>query len=116
MPRLKEFLSILLTFSLTVLAWVFFRAENISQAFIIIDRIFSISFFLVPENIIIYRSTFTMIFFFLTLEWIGRKNKYAIQYVFSIKSILIRFLFYYLLIFLIFWFSGKDQQFIYFQF
>ena len=36
LPSFKELSMILLTFSLTVFAWIFFRAENISQALFIL--------------------------------------------------------------------------------
>ena len=47
LPSLKELFSILLTFSLTVFAWVFFRAENLSHAIQYILDVFSqpISYF-----------------------------------------------------------------------
>ena len=32
LPSLKEFFQILITFSITVIAWIFFRADNITQA------------------------------------------------------------------------------------
>jgi alginate O-acetyltransferase complex protein AlgI len=48
-PNYKEFMSMLLTFSLTVFAWIFFRSENISHAFNYIDTIFSNSLFSVLE-------------------------------------------------------------------
>ena len=40
-PTIKELLSMLSTFSLTVFAWIFFRAESVSQAFSYINRIFT---------------------------------------------------------------------------
>ena len=41
-PSLKEFFAMMLTFCLAVLAWIFFRAENLNTAFDYIHRIFSI--------------------------------------------------------------------------
>jgi len=116
LPKFKEAMAILTTFGLTVIAWVFFRAENINKAYKMIRSIFSKSFFTIPENLIIYRSTIFMILLFIILEWTGRKNEYAIQKSFSKNNIFFKFLFFYILVFLIIWFSGKEQQFIYFQF
>ena len=48
LPTIKEFFKIAITFSLTVLAWVFFRAENISHAWSYISEIFSLSLFKSP--------------------------------------------------------------------
>ena len=47
-PTLKEFFSIILTFSLTVLAWIFFRSATIDQALGYISRLFLASFFSFP--------------------------------------------------------------------
>jgi D-alanyl-lipoteichoic acid acyltransferase DltB (MBOAT superfamily) len=65
MPNLKDLFSILVTFSLTVFAWIFFRAENISHAMIFISQIFSRSLFSIPT--IIPKVTFILIILFLTL-------------------------------------------------
>ncbi|WP_067151958.1 MBOAT family O-acyltransferase, partial [Pseudotamlana agarivorans] len=45
LPNFKEFFSMLITFGLTVIAWVFFRAENIHHALSYLNNIFSLSFF-----------------------------------------------------------------------
>lgn len=39
-PKLNHLLQILITFSLSCLAWIFFRANNVSDAFLIVKRIF----------------------------------------------------------------------------
>jgi alginate O-acetyltransferase complex protein AlgI len=44
-PSLREFGSILLTFTLTMLAWVFFRAESVTHAITYIKQIFTIIIF-----------------------------------------------------------------------
>ena len=49
LPTIKEFFSILLTFSLTVFAWIFFRANNITHAFSFVSEIFSSSIFTFPH-------------------------------------------------------------------
>lgn len=49
LPNIKELSQMLMTFALAVLAWIFFRAENISHAFQFIGEIFSPSFFHVPK-------------------------------------------------------------------
>ncbi len=46
LPTVKEFFQMILTFTLAVLAWIFFRAENITHAFSYISGIFSKSLFL----------------------------------------------------------------------
>lgn len=116
-PSLKEFSQMLITFCLIVFAWIFFRAENLNHAFECITKIFSKTFFSTPEvmdgfSII---NTSLLVLFFLVVEWLGREHQYAIQGLF-VKNKLFRWTFYYLLIGLIFLFSGMNQQFIYFQF
>ena len=41
MPRLHSFIQILITFILACFAWIFFRANNSSEAFMIVEKIFT---------------------------------------------------------------------------
>lgn len=50
------------------------------------------------------------------IEWKGRANEYAIEKLFLKNNKWLRIGFYYVIIFLIFMFAGKEQEFIYFQF
>jgi D-alanyl-lipoteichoic acid acyltransferase DltB (MBOAT superfamily) len=113
-PNLKDLFSILITFSLTVFAWIFFRAENISHAMTYISQIFSRSLFSIPT--IIPKVTFILIILFLIIEWFGREENYAIENLGLKWKRPIRYAMYYAIIIAIFWFGGKEQQFIYFQF
>jgi hypothetical protein len=117
-PTLKEFLSILFTFSLTVLAWIFFRSYTVEQAFMYISKIFSVSFFSVPlVKIDMYDSyIYALIVLFIIIEWLGREQKYALAQIMPNKPKVYRWAFYYLLIVIIFIFAGSNQEFIYFQF
>ena len=118
LPSFKEALHILLTFSLTVLAWIFFRAENIGHAINYISEIFSSSFFTIPNFEGIGRAVriIFLVSFFLIVEWMGRDYEYAIAKMGLIRIRPIRYAIYYAIVFVIFWFSGEEQQFIYFQF
>ena len=114
LPNLKEFSQILVTFGLTVFAWIFFRADNIRHAFGLISSIFSRSLLTMPTDI--PRRVLLFIVFFLIVEWAGRAQHYAIE---KNEFKLPRYLqwgFYYALVFAIFYFSGSEQTFIYFQF
>jgi alginate O-acetyltransferase complex protein AlgI len=53
---------------------------------------------------------------FVILEWLGRDQPYAIARLGIGSPRLVRWSFYYALVFIICWFSGAEQQFIYFQF
>lgn len=114
LPNMRELILMLTTFSLTVLAWIFFRAENITHAFRYISEIFSISTFSIPQehpkNIIL------LLMFFVLIEWLGREGRYAISHLGTTWRRSVRYAFYYAILIAIFWFGGKEQEFIYFQF
>ena len=81
LPSFRELIAMLSTFLLTVFAWIFFRAENINHAFSYITSIFSSSILNMPEfsgmdNALII---LCLILFFLVIEWLGRKDKFAIE-------------------------------------
>lgn len=118
LPSVKEFVSILMTFVFTVLAWVFFRADSISQAVSYISEIMSFSFFKLPSFLNEERMILSIgfIFMLLGIEWIGREKKYALEKIGSNWPTVIRFGFYYILVLIIFFFGSKGQEFIYFQF
>jgi len=118
LPSFNELFSIVLTFSLTVFAWIFFRADNLAHAISYISEIISYSFFDFPNKLIFKKSltTIFLIVLFIFIEWIGRGNSYGIQKLFFYNKRIHRYVFYCLLIFIIFWFGGDEQQFIYFQF
>lgn len=117
-PSIKEFMMMALTFSLTVFAWIFFRAENVSHALSYISEIFSPSLFTFPHFQGMTRAL-TVIFItvlFLIIEWLGREQQYAIANLGVKLNKPVRYLFYYALIITILWLGGNEQQFIYFQF
>lgn len=114
LPTVSESLSIVITFSLTVFAWIFFRSESVAQAIEICKEIFSLSFFTTPE----VKPVFLLILLlaFIIVEWFGRANNYAIERTFLKTPRAVRWTFYYCLSILILLFAGREQQFIYFQF
>ena len=118
LPSFKEFYQIGITFSLTVLAWVFFRAENIGHAFSYLSTIFSKSIFTIPHFSGIRTALYTLILIiiFVVIEWIGRNEQYAIAKLGFTWKRPLRYAMYYSIILAIFLFMGEQQQFIYFQF
>ena len=118
LPSLKELFQILITFSLTVFAWIFFRSNTVGQAFAYISKIFSSSLFTMPffKKGTLSITTIILVIFFMIMEWKGREQSYAIEKIFYARPIWYRWTFYYFLIVLIFLFAGSNQQFIYFQF
>lgn len=121
-PSIKEFSQIIITFHLTVFAWIFFRAESIHHATNYISGIFSSSIFSIPQ----FEKTkqayiiLALIGIFVLIEWFGREEQYAIAKLGHNWKRPLRYAFYYAIIITIFikifLFSGQDQQFIYFQF
>jgi hypothetical protein len=115
LPTLKEFFSIGITFCLTVIAWIFFRAENVTHALKYLSKIFSTSLFTMP-TITGSGSLGIIMVLFLIIEWFGREEQFAIAN-FGIRwKRPLRYSMYYAIIIAILWFGGKEQQFIYFQF
>jgi D-alanyl-lipoteichoic acid acyltransferase DltB (MBOAT superfamily) len=112
LPSVKEFFQIALTFFLTIIAWVFFRAANISEALHYLQQMFSASLFSMPNYL--PTKTILYILLFVLIEWLGRDREYALEYLNMPRFV--RWGVYYLLIFAILWFGGEQQEFIYFQF
>lgn len=113
LPNIKELSQMAITFFLTLIAWVFFRADSVTHAFLFLKGIFNVSLFsgfqIFPTTILI------LVLFFIIIEWIGRKGEYAIDRIDGLNRPL-RWLFYLLIIVLMFSFTGEQQEFIYFQF
>lgn len=121
-PSAGELIRVLVTFGLTVLAWVFFRAENLPHAMEYLSEIFSSSIFVVPRGVYFYGTSYSfvtisiLLFFFLFAEWLGRDQLFAIATLGNQWKGFMRYMLYYALILAIFLFGGTDQEFIYFQF
>lgn len=119
LPSIRELFGMATTFSLAVLAWIFFRADNLSHAFSYISGIFSADLFSKPHFHAgdLVPNTLKLIVFFLLIEWLGRNQQYAIAKLEErLNNKFIRWTMYYGLILLIFLYSGQQQEFIYFQF
>ena len=113
-PSAKDFLNMVITFSLIVFAWIFFRADSIGHALRYIAGIFSMSLFRKPE--IMSGTLLLLMGVFIITEWFGREHQYAIEH-FGLKwPRVFRWAIYYSLIIAIFYYAGEKQQFIYFQF
>lgn len=115
-PSIKEISQVLLTFFLVAISWVFFRAKTISIAFKILKSIFLFENFTVYSLILPQKRTVILIIFMLFIEWIYRKQNFAFENMSKIKHPLLRYIIYFLLIFMLFYFGAEQKQFIYFQF
>lgn len=113
-PSMGEFLSMLATFFLTVIAWVFFRAENVSKAFMYLKKMFSLDL----EGGIQYLSIdrysieiIPLILFFISFEWISREKEHPFVGKNGFYRLLIT-----LISIILFGVYSKANDFIYFQF
>jgi D-alanyl-lipoteichoic acid acyltransferase DltB (MBOAT superfamily) len=115
LPSPTDFFNILLTFALTLFAWIFFRAVSVGHAFQFISGIFSKSLFTVPQ--VLPETLFLLIGIFLVIEWLGREQKFAIEHIDAKWPRMVRWSFYVLIIFCIGMFMQTEETpFIYFQF
>lgn len=119
LPNIKDTISILITFSLTTLGWIFFRSNTVKDALIYLKRIFSDFLFVNPINNGIDGLNRKVIFFvliFISIEWLNRRADHALEMGYSVKYRPLRWVAYYSLILIILTFGGEQQEFIYFQF
>ncbi len=117
-PSFNDVILLSTTFFLSAFSRIFFRSESVSKAIEIFNKIFSYSLFELPDYeqkkksiIIIF-----LVIVFVFIEWLGRRNKHALEILPVNMKRVYRRVFYYGLILIIFLFGGEQQQFIYFQF
>jgi D-alanyl-lipoteichoic acid acyltransferase DltB (MBOAT superfamily) len=118
-PSIKEIFQMGLTFLLVVIGWVFFRADSIGQAFEYLKNVFwgELPFAFSAKYFKDIAAIVLLIVFFVGIEWIGRRQEYAIAKIGKKCKRLFRWTFYAFLLFLIGMYSfAGNQQFIYFQF
>lgn len=113
-PSFKESIEMISTFLLVVIGWIIFRAENIHQAYDYIQRMFNVSLFSMPN----YKEPITLIALItmLIFEWINRKHEYGFSNINQIKSSPVRYCIYWVFLLAIYFYSGAQESFIYFQF
>lgn len=87
LPSFKDIMNISITFGLITFAWIFFRAENVEQAFSYISRIFSPSVISIPRIHKAALATIILIGFLLIIEWIGREDNFALEKLFVNSNI-----------------------------
>ena len=120
LPDIKEFVQITVTFTLIVLAWIFFRADNLTHAMTYLGTIFSTSLFSIPvfDGRLRAIRTIMIIVVFILIEWKGRERQYAIQQT-SLKTRPLAtggIAYAILLSIILFGNTGTAVEFIYFQF
>jgi alginate O-acetyltransferase complex protein AlgI len=114
LPSAKELGSMILTFGLTAIAWVFFRSKTISEAWSYLKKMFSFDFqggfqFLEFERYSI--ELLLLLFFFIVFEWSSREQEHPIAgKLASLKALVI------VTAILVLGVFSSPSDFIYFQF
>lgn len=113
LPSIKELFQMGTTFALTTLAWIFFRADSISQAFSYIGKIFAKSLIFYPKG---SGETLILPLLLILIEWLQRNKEHGLD--FSNRKIpsFVRIIIYYTLMIMIMQFGAGQQTFIYFRF
>ncbi len=113
-PSFSEFIKVISTFLLVCFTWLFFRANSMHDAGVMIKKIFSSSLFVQTYDFKV--QTFVFIAFFVVIEWINKSRNYSFDFEYFKVRPVFRYAIYICLIFCVFWFGGIEQEFIYFQF
>lgn len=112
-PSVKEVINIFLTFLLVCFAWIFFRAESVSQALQYIKNIFSNTLFSLPNPFPFKILCFIILMIF--IEWINRQKFHGLEI--SNYNRWVRRIIYLIIIFIILRYANfGSKEFIYFQF
>ena len=120
LPTCRECLQIGYTFFITTLAWIFFRAQTIKDAFLYLNRIFSKSLFQFPD--VHPQKSILITIVFILIEWLQRDKLHPLEFDSGIsrKSILkpARWIIYFTLLLSVFLFGNfsSNYEFIYFHF
>jgi len=110
--KATNFFRVVFTFSLTCIAWIFFRSATIEDALGYFTGILSLT---PSENLSKYFFMLVTIVLFMLLEWKGRKKECPIDY--PIKNTFLKYLYYSMFVYIIIFFGATEEQsFIYFQF
>lgn len=120
LPSFREFIAIGTTFALTTFAWIFFRAESVSQSFAYIKNMFTKIGVMEFSTQRTYnddiKPLLIILVLFIIIEWFSR-DKLSFVNEFLEKYTALRYVLYFLMVFLIIVsFKNSNNSFIYFQF
>jgi len=115
-PRINDLLPVLKTYLLVCIGWIFFRAENITQASHMVSEILSGSLFSPIQVSLRVLYIVALIVILIVLEWLNRKHEFTLEKLGSNWNTTVRWSFYSTIILLIAWFAKTGTSFIYFQF
>lgn len=116
-PSVNEFIRIFCTFFLVCFAWIFFRSPSVTDSIHFIKQLLKFDgWFMLDIQSLHFRIVIILLIIFILTEWLGRQNNYAIEKLFAKRPSVVRYSFYYFLIFLVLMLGGHPETFIYFQF
>ncbi len=122
LPSFSELFKMAATYGMVCFAWILFRAENLEHAIRYIKILFSPSLFALPNGDTFMHTTYpflqiaSLLLIFISIEWLGRKKNFPLEDLNKKITLPIRWAMYFTIGFTILYFTGKEQQFIYFQF
>ena len=118
LPTWREFVAMVVTFLLVNFGWILFRAPDFAQFGAFVRRMCSPSLLAVHGLTMKMATTLLWCVGLMIVEWIQREREHVLQIdgyrLFSTRPV--RLAAYAVLVFLIFYFAGQVQTFIYFQF
>lgn len=114
LPNLREAFQMLITFSITVFAWIVFRSDNLDHALAYINHIGTNAIFQMPVKTGLSLIV-PFIILMLIVEWINRFRQHGLEISF-IRQAAYRWIIYVGLILIVFIWGANQQNFIYFQF
>ncbi|MCB2213686.1 MBOAT family protein [bacterium] len=113
LPAFGEAWRMAVTFLITLLAWVFFRADSIGHAFQILTQMATQPYFGMEYGV--YLTPVLMAVLLLAVEWLQRDKEFALQIGAWVWPV--RWAAYYAVLFIILFFGEfGEREFIYFQF
>lgn len=117
--RIVKFLETFITLCIVIIAWIFFRAENVPEAVLYIGCIFSQSLFTIPKLIGIQNTNLILAILFsiafLLVEWKNRNNAFVFENI-STKCFYYQMFIVCIIVAVIYLFTGESIDFIYFKF
>jgi len=115
--RMLEWVLIVFTFIQIMLSLVVFRNTGIHNMLVYFQNMFAGDWSLhVPPTLIGFNKTMVLSGLFFMAEWWSRHKEHPLERLHEQMSRPMRWLIYYIILLLLAWFAGHQQQFIYFQF
>lgn len=111
-PSPLEIFQMLITFTATTVAWIFFRSATVKEACSYIYKLMHYKSYGLPE---VDLKPFIFIFILLIVEWFHRKKTHGLE-LSNYKNIYFRWFTYLIVFALILLFGASSDSFIYFQF